>query len=64
MLKNLLEFVIILGDLCYNDCWSDLLLVYVKVEYEWVGDFLCCFQVIDMSGFFDSDKFNYELMVC
>lgn len=62
-LKNAPEFATILGDLRYNDRWSDMSLAHAKAEYEWAGSFLHRFQAIDTRGFSDSDKLNHELMV-
>ncbi|HEU4670010.1 MAG TPA: DUF885 domain-containing protein [Dyella sp.] len=62
-LKNAPEFATILGDLRYNDRFSDLSLAHAQEEYRWMGDFLRRFQAIDTRGFSDNDALNHELMV-
>ena len=62
-LKNSPEFATILGDLRYNDRWSDASLAHVAVEYKVDQDFLKRFQAIDTSGFSAEDKLNQQLMV-
>ena len=62
-LKNSPEFATILGDLRYNDRWSDGSLAHMAAEHKSDQDFLRRFEAIDTSGFSDSDKLNQELMV-
>ena len=62
-LKTSPEFATILGDLRYNDRWSDASLAHVAVEYKVDQDFLKRFQAIDTSGFSAEDKLNQQLMV-
>jgi len=62
-LKNSPEFATILGDLRYNDRWSDLSLEHVAAERKVTEDFLRRFQAIDTRGFADEDKLNQQLMV-
>ena len=62
-LENAPEYATILGDLRYNDRFSDLSLAHAQAEYRWTGDFLRRFQAIDTRGFSDNDKLNHELMV-
>lgn len=57
------EFATILGDLRYNDRWSDASLAHVAVERKVTEDFLKRFEAIDTSGFADTDKLNQQLMV-
>ncbi|WEN16238.1 DUF885 family protein [Rhodanobacter sp. AS-Z3] len=62
-LKNSPEFATMLGDLRYNDRWSDASLARVPIEREATEDFLKRFEAIDTTGFADSDKLNQQLMV-
>ncbi|MEO7068611.1 MAG: DUF885 family protein [Rhodanobacter sp.] len=62
-LKNSPEFATILGDLRYNDRWSDMSLAHAAAEHKATADFLKRFQAIDSSGFPASDKLNKQLMV-
>ena len=57
------EFATILGDLRYNDRWSDASLARQQAEYAKTRDFLTRFQAIDTTGFTDEDKLNQQLMV-
>jgi uncharacterized protein (DUF885 family) len=57
------EFATILGDLRYNDRWSDASLAKQQAEYAKTKDFLTRFQAIDTSGFSEEDKLNQQLMV-
>ena len=62
-LQNSPEFATILGDLRYNDRWSDLSLAHAAAEYKVTQDFLKRFEAIDTRGFSDTDKLNQQLMV-
>ncbi len=62
-LKNSPEFATTLGDLRYNDRWTDASLAHVSVEQRKTEDFLKRFAAIDTTGFADSDKLNQQLMV-
>ncbi|WP_243041835.1 DUF885 domain-containing protein [Dyella sedimenti] len=62
-LENQPEFATILGDLRYNDRWSDASLAHSQAEYAKTQDFLKRFQAIDTTGFPDEDKLNQQLMV-
>ncbi|MGO4702757.1 DUF885 domain-containing protein [Dyella sp. 2RAB6] len=62
-LKNTPEFATILGDLRYNDRWSDLSLAHQAAERKANADFLKRFEAIDTGGFSDEDKLNLQLMV-
>ncbi len=62
-LKNSPEFATILGDLRYNDRWSDASLTHLQADHQATQDFLKRFEAIDTSGFADSDKLNQQLMV-
>jgi uncharacterized protein (DUF885 family) len=62
-LQNSPEFATILGDLRYNDRWSDLSLAHAAAERKTTADFLKRFEAIDTSGFSDTDKLNQQLMV-
>lgn len=62
-LQNSPEFATILGDLRYNDRWSDLSLAHAAAENKVTADFLKRFEAIDTSGFSDTDRLNQQLMV-
>jgi uncharacterized protein (DUF885 family) len=62
-LQNSPEFATILGDLRYNDRWSDLSLAHAAAENKVAADYLERFEAIDTTGFSDSDKLNQQLMV-
>ena len=62
-LKNTPEFATMLGDLRYNDRWSDASLAHQAADHRATEDFLKRFQAIDTRGFADSDKLNQQLMV-
>jgi uncharacterized protein (DUF885 family) len=57
------EFATTIGDLRYNDRWSDASLAHVTAEHKVAEDFLKRFEAIDTSGFSDNDKLNQQLMV-
>ncbi|KLD65174.1 DUF885 domain-containing protein [Dyella japonica] len=62
-LENSPEFATILGDLRYNDRWSDVSLAHQQAEVAKAQDFLKRFQAIDTTGFSADDKLNQQLMV-
>jgi len=62
-LQNQPEFATALGDLRYNDRWSDLSLAHAAAEHKVNQDFLKRFKAIDTTGFSDTDKLNQQLMV-
>ena len=62
-LQNSPEFATILGDLRYNDRWSDGSLAHIAAENKTAQDFLKRFEAIDTTGFSDTDKLNQQLMV-
>lgn len=57
------EFATILGDLRYNDRWSDASPAFAEREYAADKAFLKRFQAIDTTGFSEEDKLNQQLMV-
>ncbi len=57
------EFATVLGDLRYNDRWSDLSLAQAAKENDITADYLKRFEAIDTTGFSDNDKLNQQLMV-
>jgi uncharacterized protein (DUF885 family) len=57
------EFATILGDLRYNDRWSDYSLAEHRKEQKIDADFLKRFEAIDTTGFSDPDRLNQQLMV-
>jgi uncharacterized protein (DUF885 family) len=62
-LKNSPEFATALGDLRYNDHWSDASMAHLAADHQATVDFLKRFEAIDTTGFPDSDKLNQQLMV-
>ena len=62
-LKNSPEFATMLGDLRYNDRWSDMSLAHLAAENQDAADFLKRFEAIDTTGFPETDKLNQQLMV-
>jgi uncharacterized protein (DUF885 family) len=62
-LENSPEFATILGDLRYNDRWTDASLAHQQAEVAKAQDFLKRFQAIDTTGFSADDKLNQQLMV-
>ncbi|HEV2622722.1 MAG TPA: DUF885 family protein [Frateuria sp.] len=62
-LENSPEFATILGDLRYNDRWSDVSLAHTAAERKVTEDFLRRFEAIDTRGFPDEDALNQRLMV-
>jgi len=62
-LENAPEFATTLGDLRYNDRWSDYSLAHVESERRASADFLKRFEAIDTSGFGPDDRLNQQLMV-
>lgn len=62
-LKNAPKFATMLGDLRYNDRWSDASLAHQAADHQATEDFLKRFEAIDTRGFADSDKLNQQLMV-
>lgn len=63
MLENSPEFATILGDLRYNDRWSDVSLAHQAAERKANADFLKRFEAVDTTGFSDEQKLNQQLMV-
>jgi len=62
-LENSPEFATVLGDLRYNNRWSDASLAHINAEVAKTQDFLKRFQAIDTTGFSADDKLNQQLMV-
>jgi uncharacterized protein (DUF885 family) len=62
-LENSPEFATTLGDLRYNDRWSDMSLEHMAAEQKATADFLKRFEAIDTTGFAESDRLNQQLMV-
>jgi len=62
-LKNSPEFATALGDLRYNDRWTDASLAHLAADHKTNEDFLKRFEAIDTTGFADSDTLNQQLMV-
>jgi len=57
------ESATVLGDLRYNDRWSDASLAHVQSERKVTVDFLKRFEAIDTAGFPEEEKLNQQLMV-
>ena len=57
------ESATVLGDLRYNDRWSDASLAHVQSERQATMDFLKRFEAIDTNGLPDQAKLNQKLMV-
>ncbi|HEV2538567.1 MAG TPA: DUF885 family protein [Frateuria sp.] len=62
-LENSPEFATVLGDLRYNDRWSDMSLAHTAAERKVAQDFLRRFEAIDTRGLPDEDALNQQLMV-
>ncbi|MEO6799324.1 MAG: DUF885 family protein [Rhodanobacter sp.] len=62
-LKDSPEFATTLGDLRYNDRWTDASLKHLAADHRATEDFLKRFEAIDTSGFPDTDKLDQQLMV-
>ncbi|MEO7051649.1 MAG: DUF885 family protein, partial [Rhodanobacter sp.] len=62
-LKNSPESATALGDLRYNDRWTDPSLAHLAAVHQATEGFLQRFEAIDSSGFAGSDKLNQQLMV-
>lgn len=62
-LENVPEFATTLGDLRYNDRWSDLSPAHLAAEQATTADFLARFEAIDTAGFAETDRLNQQLMV-
>lgn len=62
-LKESPEFATILGDLRYNDRWSDLSLEHAAAEHKVTEDFLARFLAVPRGGLSETDKLNLDLMV-
>src|ERR1700744_2181164 len=52
-----------LGDLRYNDRWSDASLAHVQSERNVTQGFLKRFEAVDTQGFPDDEKLNQQLMM-
>ena len=62
-LKESPEFATILGDLRYNDKWSDVTLAHAQQQKKDSIAFLARFKAIDTTGFSEQDRLNQQLMV-
>ncbi|MDE2156674.1 MAG: DUF885 domain-containing protein [Xanthomonadaceae bacterium] len=62
-LKNSPEFATTLGDLRYNDRWSDVSLAHQAADRRATEDFLARFLAIPVGGLSDADRLNLQLMV-
>jgi len=57
------ELATIIGDLRYNDRWSDLSLAHVAQSKQDLEKWLGRFEVVDTTGFPEQEKLNQTLMV-
>lgn len=57
------ESATVLGDLRYNNRWTDASLAHVQSERKVTEDFLKRFDAIDITGFPDESKLSQKLMV-
>src|SRR5258708_24430188 len=57
------ELATILGDLRYNDQWSDNSLAHAQAQKKDSAAFLKRFEAIDTTGFSEQDRLNQQLMV-
>ncbi len=62
-LQNSPEFATMLGDLRYNDRWSDMSLAHMAAENRATENFLARFLAIPTGGLSDADRLNLQLMV-
>ena len=62
-LQNSPEFATMLGDLRYNDRWSDMSLAHMAAENRAAENFLARFLAIPTGGLSDADRLNQQLMV-
>ena len=62
-LQNSPEFATMLGDLRYNDRWSDMSLAHMAAENKATENFLARFLAIPTGGLSSADKLNQQLMV-
>lgn len=62
-LKEAPEFATILGDLRYNDKWSDQTLAHAQRQKKDAQSFLARFKAIDTTNFAEQDRLNQQLMV-
>jgi uncharacterized protein (DUF885 family) len=57
------EDATVLGDLRYNDRWSDFSPAHAQSEQKVTADFLRRFEAIDITDFSEEEKLNQQLMV-
>jgi len=62
-LKNNPETATVLGDLRYNNRWTELSKNQIEKDKKSTQDFLKRFEVIDSTGFSATDKLNKDLMI-
>jgi uncharacterized protein (DUF885 family) len=62
-LKESPELATIIGDLRYNDRWSDFSLAHVAQTKQDLQKWLARFEAVDTAGFPEQEKLNQSLMV-
>lgn len=62
-LKNNPETATVLGDLRYNNQWTELSKNQIEKDKKSTQNFLKCFEAIDSTGFSATDQLNKDLMI-
>lgn len=62
-LKNSPETATVLGDLRYNDRWTELSKNQIEKDKKTTQNFLKRFEAIDSTGFSATDQLNKDLMI-
>jgi uncharacterized protein (DUF885 family) len=57
------ERATVVGDLRYNDRWSDISLAHVEQQKKDIHDWLARFEAVDTAGFTEQEKLSETLMV-
>ncbi|MFK7256623.1 DUF885 domain-containing protein [Acinetobacter baumannii] len=62
-LKNSPEIATVLGDLRYNDRWTEISKTQIEKDKKTTQNFLKRFEAIDSTGFSATDQLNKDLMI-
>ncbi|MDC4777916.1 DUF885 domain-containing protein [Acinetobacter baumannii] len=62
-LKNSPEIATVLGDLRYNDRWTEISKTQIEKDKKATQNFLKRFEAIDSTGFSATDQLNKDLMI-
>ncbi|ENR4568965.1 DUF885 domain-containing protein [Acinetobacter baumannii] len=62
-LKNNPETATVLGDLRYNDRWTEISKTQIEKDKKTTQNFLKRFEAIDSTGFLATDQLNKDLMI-